>query len=205
VLDLQPAAREVTRLLDGVRDDQLSEPTPNQGTSVGALLDHFLSLTAAFTAAARKTSGGGSPPPPPSADNLPADWRRQLVSRLRALAEAWQDPAAWQGTTQAGGVTSPADQIGLVALDELVLHGWDLAKATGQPFTVDPASEAAVLGFTEATAQPGTEAMREGLFGPVVAVPLDAPPFDRALGFAGRDPAWSPESVDHGVRGDRTS
>ncbi|HEY6597541.1 MAG TPA: TIGR03086 family metal-binding protein [Asanoa sp.] len=205
MLDLQPAAREVIRLLDGVRDDQLSDPTPNRGTSVGALLDHFMSLTAAFTAAARKTSGGGSPPPAPSADNLPADWRRRLIGRLRALAEAWQDPAAWDGTTQAGGVTSAADEIGLVALDELVLHGWDLAKATGQPFTVTPASEAAVLGFTEATAEPGAEAMREGLFGPVVAVPPGAPPFDRALGFAGRDPAWSPRSVDREARSDKTS
>jgi uncharacterized protein (TIGR03086 family) len=204
VLDLQPAAREVVRLLDGVRDDQLSDPTPNHGTSVGALLDHFMSLSAAFTASARKVPGVNAPPPPPSADNLPGDWRAELAARLITLAEAWREPKAWEGTAEAGGGTGPAEHMGLAALDELVLHGWDLAKATGQPFTVDPASEAAVLGFTEATAQPGAEAVREGLFGPVVAVPADAPPFERALGFAGRDPAWSPHSVDHEARGDKT-
>jgi uncharacterized protein (TIGR03086 family) len=182
----------VIRLLDGVRDSQLSDPTPNHGTSVGALLDHFLSFAAAFTAAARKTHGVNGPPPKPSADNLPPDWRAELAARLRTLADAWQDPAAWEGMAGAGGATGTAEQMGLAALDEVVLHGWDLAKATGQPYTVDPASAAAVLAFTEATAQPGAEAMRKGLFGPVFDVPPDAPAFDRALGFAGRDPAWSP-------------
>jgi uncharacterized protein (TIGR03086 family) len=97
--------------------------------------------------------------------------------------------------TEAGGVRMPAEVMGAVALDELVLHGWDLARATGQPFTCEPASTAAVLSFTEASAQPEQAASREGLFGPVVDLPEDAPPFDRALGFAGRDPAWTPPSA----------
>jgi uncharacterized protein (TIGR03086 family) len=196
VIDLEPAVREVIRLLDGVTDDHLSSPTPSPGTSVGALLDHFMSLSLAFTAAAGKTvdQGNDAPPPAASADNLPPDWRTALPARLRDLADAWRDPAAWEGTTLAGGVTSPAEQMGVVALDELVLHGWDLAKATGQPFTCDPASARAVLAFTEASARPENAGMREGLFGPVVDVPPDAPPFDRALGFAGRDPAWTPPS-----------
>jgi hypothetical protein len=32
----------------------------------------------------------------------------------------------------------------------------------------------------------------EGLFGPVVPVPADAPLFDRLLGQTGRDPRWTP-------------
>ena len=97
--------------------------------------------------------------------------------------------------TDAGGVVLPAEQTGMVALDEIVLHGWDLARATGQPFTCDPASTQAVLAFTEMSTQPEFAANREGLFGPVVDVPQDAPAFDRALGFAGRDPAWSRPSA----------
>jgi uncharacterized protein (TIGR03086 family) len=84
--------------------------------------------------------------------------------------------------------------MGIVALDELVMHGWDLAKGTGQSFSCDPASARAVLAFAADTAKPENAKMRDGLFGPVVDVPTDAPDLDRALGFAGRDPAWTPPS-----------
>jgi hypothetical protein len=72
MLDLEPAAREVTRLLDCVTDDQLAAPTPCAGTPVAALLDHFIGLSLTFTWAARKTAAtegratrqdaGGRPP-----------------------------------------------------------------------------------------------------------------------------------------------
>jgi hypothetical protein len=45
MIDLEPAAREVERLLDGVSDGRLGDPTPCADTSVGALLDR-LDLTA---------------------------------------------------------------------------------------------------------------------------------------------------------------
>jgi uncharacterized protein (TIGR03086 family) len=192
-LDLGPAAREVTRLLGQVTPAQLGDPTPCESMPVAGLLDHLMGLTLAFTRAARKTvPEGGSQTPRASADALDPDWRTLLPGRLAEVAEAWRDPAAWTGTTEAGGVTLPGEVMGVVALDELVLHGWDLARATGQTYECDADSATAVLEFTRASAQPEHAAMREGLFGPVVDVPGDAPVFDRALGFAGRDPAWSP-------------
>lgn len=195
-LDLAPAAGEVATLLRGVTDDQLTLPTPCDECSVGDLLDHLMGLTLAFTRAATKTSGDGgtatapSGPGRPSAANLPPDWRDRLPRQLDELVAAWREPAAWQGTTEAGGVVMPAEDMGVVAIDELVLHGWDLARGTGQPFSCDPASAAACYAFTSSMSKPGQEAGREGLFGPVVAVPSDAPLFDRVLGFSGRDPAW---------------
>jgi uncharacterized protein (TIGR03086 family) len=199
MLDLDPAAREVIRLLDGVAAEHLAGPTPCADTSVAALLDHLMGLSLAFTWAARKTpaaqGGGGSGPGRPTAEHLDPDWRTVLPRRLGELVEAWREPAAWEGITEAGGVRMPGEQMGVVALDELVLHGWDLARATGQPFRCDPASTAAVLAFTTAAARPENMAKRDGLFGPVVDVPEDAPAFDRALGFAGRDPAWTPDAT----------
>ncbi len=195
VLDLEPAAREVIRLLDGVTDDRMADPTPCVDMPVAALLDHLMGLSMAFTWAARKTTPAAAPdaagPPAPSAERLDPQWRTVLPERLEELVEAWRSPAAWEGETVAGGVTLPAEQMAVVALDELVLHGWDLASATGQPFRCDEASTAAVLAFTTAVAQEDAVA-REGLFGPEVTVPPDAPAFDRALGLAGRDPSWTP-------------
>jgi uncharacterized protein (TIGR03086 family) len=199
MLDLDPAARDVARLLEGVTDDQLTGPTPCPDYPVAALIDHLMGLSLAFTWAARKTAATGGPgdesgPGRATAEHLHPDWRTLLPPRLGELAEAWRDPTAWEGTAEAGGVRMPAEVMGAVALDELVLHGWDLARATGQPYGCDPASTAAVLAFTSASAQPESAAAREGLFGPVVDVPDDAPAFDRALGFAGRDPGWTPAS-----------
>jgi uncharacterized protein (TIGR03086 family) len=197
MLDLEPAAREVARLLDGVTDDRLADPTPCTGTPVAGLLDHFMTLTQAFIEAASKSiaEGDSTPPPQASAEHLDPDWRSVLPQRLTELVQAWRDPKAWDGMTEAGGVRLPAEVMGVVALDELVLHGWDLARATGQSFSCDPASTAAVLEFTRASAQPEQAASRQGLFGPVVEVPEDASAFDRALGFAGRDPGLKPASA----------
>jgi uncharacterized protein (TIGR03086 family) len=193
MLDLEPAAQEVIRLLDGVGDDQLTHPTPCEDTSVAAMLDHLMGLSLAFTWAARKeTPPGGSSAPRAAAENLDPGWRDILPHRLADLVEAWRDPRAWEGMAQAGGVTMPAPVTGAVALDEVVLHGWDLARGTGQPYHCDEATAAAVLEFTTASAQPQNAAGRDGLFGPVHAVAQDAPAFDRALGFAGRNPDWAP-------------
>jgi uncharacterized protein (TIGR03086 family) len=192
MIDLGPAAREVRRLLTGVTQEHLTAPTPCAGTPVAGLLDHLMGLTLAFTWAATKTGppGGGQPSASPEA--LDPYWRVVLPRRLEALAEAWRAPSAWEGLTEAGGVTMPGEVMGVVALDELVLHGWDLARATAQPYEVDPVSAEAVLEFVAESARPEQAHLREGLFGPVVPVPPDAPVFDRALGLAGRDPAWAP-------------
>jgi uncharacterized protein (TIGR03086 family) len=197
MIDIGPAAGEVARLLDGVRDDQLAGPTPCPGYPVAALLDHLMGLSVAFTWAARKTPTDQrrvdiSPPGRATAEHLDPQWLAILSGRLTDLVAAWADPPAWSGMTEVGGVTLPGEAAGIVALDELVLHGWDLARATGQPFRCDPASTAAVLAFTSDTARPEQAASRQSLFGPVVPVPADAPAFDRALGFAGRDPQWTP-------------
>jgi uncharacterized protein (TIGR03086 family) len=184
-LDLGAQAAEVARVVAGVGDDQLGDPTPCAGTSVAGLLAHLAGLTTAFRMAAEKTPAPGGPSASP--DDLPPDWRTRLPAQLDDLVAAWRQPSAWEGTAEAGGVTMPAPVAAIVALDEVLVHGWDLAVATGQDYPADPASVAACTGFAE---QAAAEGPTPGLFGPPVPVPDDAPPLDRLLGLTGRDPAW---------------
>ncbi|MFF6784220.1 TIGR03086 family metal-binding protein [Streptomyces sp. NPDC012510] len=189
-LDLGPQTRVVARLVRGVRDGQLMDPTPCPDYAVRHLLGHLLGLAVAFRDAGRKDLGPTTDTDPQAAlPDVGPDWREALPVVLDELAEAWRDPAAWTGDTRAGGVSLPGAVAGAVAVDELVVHGWDLARATGQAYDPDPAALAATHSFLDAAIDdPG----RGEIFGPVVPVPDDAPLLDRVIGLSGRDPMWKP-------------
>lgn len=191
-LDLGGTARAVAQVVRGIGDERLGDPTPCDGMPVAALLDHLHGLAWAFRVAAEKSPEAAGTAPTADAAHLVPDWRTAIPARLDELAAAWRDPAAWQGMTAAGGLDLPGEVAGTVTVDELVLHGWDLAVATGQRFTPDDDALDLVAGFTAAMSEPGQEASREGLFGPVVPVGDDAPRWHRALGDSGRDPHWTP-------------
>src|SRR3712207_8976318 len=115
--------------------------------------------------AAEKTPVSGGPSAQP--DDLPPDWRTRVPAQLDALVEAWQQPSAWEGTAEAGGVVMPAPVAAIVTLGEVLLHGWALAVATGQDSAAVPASLAACPDFA---AQAPPQGPPPGLFGPPVPV-----------------------------------
>jgi uncharacterized protein (TIGR03086 family) len=193
VVDLEPATRRMAELVEGVPDELLGGPTPCPAYTLGDLLDHVAGMTLAFTAAATKATSGEGVPQKASGDasRLGDDWRTRIPRGLAGLAEAWRDPAAWTGMTRAGGFDLPGEVAGLVALDELVVHGWDVARASGQTFDCEPHVLEVAHGFLVQSSLPGQEETRDAIFGPVVEVAGDAPLLDRVLGLAGRDPSWS--------------
>ena len=69
---------------------------------------------------------------------LETGWRLVIARDLELLAESWRNPAAYEGTTMAGPIEMPGSDAATVALNEVVVHGWDLAVATGQPYAADP-------------------------------------------------------------------
>lgn len=138
---LTESVRRTAAVVRGTAEERLDAPMPCEGMPVRRLLAHPEGLAIAFRDAMRKVTGPTtSTPPNPQALILRDDWRERIPARLEELAAAWNEPGAWTGTTMAGGVSLDAAEAGLVALDEVVVHGWDLAVATGQDYT--PAPEA---------------------------------------------------------------
>lgn len=188
-LDLTAPAAELARLSARVRDDQLGDPTPCADIDVSGMVAHMIGFSTAFRDGAAKVSGPTTSTPPGPMP-LPEDWREQLPLLAGQLAAAWQDPAAWEGETTVGGVTMPAASHGGFANDELVLHGWDLAMATGQAYAPAEANLQAVWELVSGI--PDSPDARRGFFGPRLPVADDAPLLDRVLAYAGRDPHWTP-------------
>ncbi len=193
MVDLEPATRRMTQLIGRLTDEAFDGPTPCPKYRLGDLVEHVGGLTLAFTAAATKDAGdAGAQGPSGDRSRLGDEWRTRIPRALASLAEAWRDPAAWGGMTRAGGIDLPGEVAGLVALDELVIHGWHVARASGRPYHCDDESLVAVHQFVSQFSGPGKESDREGLFGPEIGVPPEAPLLDRVIGMTGRDPAWSP-------------
>jgi uncharacterized protein (TIGR03086 family) len=199
MLDLGTATARTAALVAAVRDDQLSGPTPCPRYTVGDLVEHIGGLTLAFTAAATKTplEGDATGGQAGDASRLAPDWRTSIPAALAALAEAWQDPAAWEGMSTAGGIEMPGSVCGMVALEEVVVHGWDVARSTGQPYDVDQPTLDALAELLVDFA-PKDPVVNDGTlpFGPAVEVAGEAALLDRVVALAGRDPAWSPTAVD---------
>jgi uncharacterized protein (TIGR03086 family) len=186
MIDLTSACQRTADVLAGVTDEQLGLPTPCEKLRLDELIAHIGGLALAFAAAAGKEFGPLTDTPPTDGAQIDADWRTDYPRRLAALADAWKNRDAWQGMTRAGGVDLPAEVMGTVALAEVVIHGWDVARTIGAPYDGDPATIQACLAHLAQFDAAGTE----GMFGPAVPIADDAPDLDRVIAMSGRDPAW---------------
>lgn len=183
-----PATDAVTAVLSAAGKTATDAPTPCAEYTLGDLVDHF-----AGTSAAMATLGEGGRLPsenPWGTDTSVAndDWPTVLTGNLERLGAGWSRPAAWEGDRDGGGAEMPAAMLGAIALIEVIAHGWDIAVATGQEFTVPPAVAAGFRACAEQTAEQGRQM---GAFGPA---PDPGSDDDLAVGLAatGRDVGWRP-------------
>jgi len=186
--EIETAALRMAGLVSAVDDADLDGVTPCAEYRIAALLDHIDGFVGAFTAAGTKTQDPSEGPPGPGkASNLRPDWRTALPADLDALVAAWRSDDAYEGTISAGGLSMPADAVAVVAIEELVVHGWDLARALDRPYDV-AAAELSVL--DDFFGRFGPE-QRGDAYAPERAVAGDASPLDHAIARSGRDPAWT--------------
>jgi len=189
---VRAAADLASTALAAVTPDRLAAPTPCRDYDVRALVDHLAWAAVLSQRAAVRLPlehDGSSLTPAPFLDGLPVEqWAHRLPAELDTAADAWADPAAWEGETLMGAVPMPAAVVGPLMLAEFVLHGWDLARAVGAPYDVPAGLGEATLAAVEPLAQLGRDG---GWFGPAVPVADDAPAVDRALGLTGRAPRWN--------------
>ncbi len=153
VEQLQAAGDEMARLIEGVRDDQWSAPTPCTEWSVTELVDHIIESVARFAHILRPDN-----PPEAVSTRSADDYRAQTRALLAALREPGvmeQEYAVPVGTVSGAVVVH-------LRLTETLVHGWDLAQATGQTTRFDDAVAAQELEFTK---------------GALAIVPADRQPF----------------------------
>ncbi|WP_406688505.1 TIGR03086 family metal-binding protein [Saccharopolyspora sp. ID03-671] len=174
----------VTRaVLAAVPPERWGAGTPCDGWNAGQLGGHLVGGATYFG----RCAAGLAPElpteePRPLGDEVVADFDEATRLNVEAFG---RDGVLSEELPFAFGPT-PGWVIANISLSETVLHSWDLARATGLPYSPDESSVDAVLRFQR---QSGEEELRaDGMFGPAMPVPPGAGPFEELLAFTGRKP-----------------
>ncbi|HET7489871.1 MAG TPA: TIGR03086 family metal-binding protein [Acidimicrobiales bacterium] len=170
---LDRALRQTGRLIAATGPNQGTLPTPCSAWDVAALVRHVVGndLRNFAVVAAGGVPQWGAPPDDPG-----HDWTAAYEAGAEGVRAAWRAAEAPQW--------SRADQ----QIAELAAHGWDLARATGQD-DLDPALAEHGLAWAKGMLRPEHRGPDKA-FAAEVAVPDDAPAYDRLAGWFGRDPSW---------------
>jgi uncharacterized protein (TIGR03086 family) len=185
VVLLSRSVDQVSGLIAGIREDQVSLPTPCKSWTVALLLDHLVEELPQFT---ERATGHA----PDEADLAPVREGGKLSAfrqRAAVYLEAWRQAGDLDRTIQLPGMGSvsarwPVEQ----QMTEFAVHGWDLAVATGQPTELDPDVAEAALNWAKENMRPEFRGQEESgmVFGVEVPISDDAPKYDRLAAFFGR-------------------
>ncbi|MFE2265460.1 TIGR03086 family metal-binding protein [Streptomyces griseosporeus] len=183
---LRRAAARAVPLVRGIPDEALTAPTPCPDYDVRALADHLFHVVVEFQKLAARQDADFSVTP--RRVGAGGDWRERFADETDKLVAAWSAPGAEDGTT--GAWQMPARLVGSMALLDLVVHAWDLARATGRTYPVDEELAPVVGQLRASVAELAPTGRKMGAFGEPVPAPEGATEFERLLGETGRDPRW---------------
>lgn len=177
-VELYQAATQATQqIIAGVTAEQMESATPCSEWDVKALVDHLIGGAAFFSAGL----AGEEPSGPPQADS-PAEAFGMLTSKI---LEAAKNPSNLERKIQTPFGELSGGEVIFGAFMDATIHGWDLAKATGQDTSMNAAH---VEILTQAFA-PQMDGLRQGgAFGPEVPASGDASSQDKLLSMMGRKP-----------------
>jgi len=177
----------VTALTAAVRPEQLDQPTPCPEYDVRALLSH---ITGGLTRAALVGEGDpGALARPAMASGVPDDaWPTAYRAAADRAIAAWADDTKLDTLFEVPWGKVPGRFVIAGYIQEILAHGWDLAKATGQPTEGDPELALYSLATAKRILPPDIRGAEDVPFGPVVGVPPDAAPYAQLAAWLGRHP-----------------
>jgi uncharacterized protein (TIGR03086 family) len=106
-----------------------------------------------------------------------------------ATLDAWRAEGVIDNPVQFPGSEMPGVFAARMLAGDVLVHGWDLARATGQTVTWNQDLAADILDWQEEAARRFPPELRARAFEPEVAVPADADPMIRLVGLVGRQPS----------------
>jgi uncharacterized protein (TIGR03086 family) len=172
-------------VIAGVRPDQHGDPTPCAGYDVHDLLGHLVLCLNKMTVLGR----GGSWFTVPPVDEVPGgDFGAASRTAVDELQAAWADDATLVGPYRLPWGELTGAQLFAGYTNEMVVHAWDLAAATGQRPEWD--DEVLTVAFDEMRRNlpAGGRAEAGAPFADAVPVPDDAPLIERLVAWNGRQP-----------------
>ncbi len=175
-----------------VDQDRLADPTPCSAYTVARLRHHVLAWLQFFADAVGDPGGTGPRVDPDNWSLDPGDSPRAIVTRCSDRLVTAIEAGVDERLVMMSQARMRGDAVVAMALGEYIVHGWDLATATGRTWSVADDAANAALAFLETTVAPEFRGPDSGFFDDEVSVAADASALDRLLGFAGRDPAWTP-------------
>jgi uncharacterized protein (TIGR03086 family) len=168
-------------VFDGVKAEQWGDPTPCSEWTVRDLMNHVVGGTRQFISL---MSGGG--PLDRSLDYLGPDPAASFRAAAAELRAAFAAEGALERLAPTPFGPQPGQFLAEMRVTEMMTHGWDLAKATGQSTDLDPElADSLIDNFRRMRARAGGAS--SGMpFDDEQPVGDDAPPADRLAAAAGR-------------------
>lgn len=173
------------RTVAGIRPDQFAAATPDADWDVRALLNHVVAgnLWASELAGGKTIEEVGDRL---DGDVLGDDPAAAYDASAKVAADAFSAPGALDAPCAVSYGPVPGSVYAGHRFLDVLVHGWDLATATGQDPSLDPALVTACLAVLE----PQLDMLQaSGAFGRAVETAPDADPQTRLLGMLGRSGA----------------